>query len=148
MQKKINHLVTLARSLLPDDREVPGLPPKLKEIIGDNDFETPSLTLRQVRDLTFHAGGHEHSWYERNVPACKFAVGDLGYISRGKDWDSFVPLGNAIEDGAGALKLSFTAKGGHWCWEDRPIQQKPLQAFEMPMDISACVLYVQCLDVH
>ncbi|KAG8215241.1 hypothetical protein J3R82DRAFT_8789 [Butyriboletus roseoflavus] len=137
MQKKINHLVTLARSLLPSDREAPGLPPKLQEIIEDNDFDTPSLTLRQVRDLTFHAGGHEHSWYERNVPACKFAVGDLGYIPRGKDWHSFVRLGNAVENDAETLKLSFRAKGDHWCWKDWPMQRKALQAFEMPMNVSA-----------
>lgn len=141
MQKKVNHLVTLARSLLPSDREAPGLPSKLQELIEDNDFDTPSLTLRQVRDMTFHAGAHEHSWYERNVPACKFFVGDLGYISRGKDWASFVRLGNVVEDDAGALKLSFRANGEHWCWETLFSGRKPLQAFEIPMNVSGCVLY-------
>lgn len=132
--------MTLARSLLPTDREAPGLPSKLQKLIGDNDFDAPSLTLRQVRDLTFHAGAHEHSWYERNVPACKFSVGDLGYIPGGRDWGSFVRLGNVVEGDPGALKLSFRAKGTHWCWENVPFRREPLQAFEMPMNMSGCVL--------
>lgn len=141
MQKKINHLVTLARSLLPSGSQQPLLPSKLQELIEDSDFDTPCLTLRQVRDLTFHAGAHEHSWYERNVPACKFSVGDLGYIPRGKDWSSFVRLWNVVEDDAGALKPSFKANGEHWCWENVPIRRQPLQAFEMPMNVSGCVLH-------
>ncbi|KAF8130317.1 hypothetical protein EV363DRAFT_1432216 [Boletus edulis] len=136
IQKKVNHLVTLARSLLPSGSQQPLLPSKLQQLIEDNDSDTPSLTLRQVRDLTFHAGAHEHSWYERNVPACKFSVGDFGYTPRGKDWSSFVRLGNVLEDDAGALKLSFRANGEHWCWEDVPIRRQPLQAFELPMNVS------------
>ncbi|KAG6374029.1 hypothetical protein JVT61DRAFT_4667 [Boletus reticuloceps] len=136
IQKKVNHLVTLARSLLPSGSQQPLLPSKLQQLIEDNDSDTPSLTLRQVRDLTFHAGAHEHSWYERNVPACKFSVGDFGYTPRGKDWSSFVRLGNVLEDDAGALKLSFRANGEHWCWENVPIRRQPLQAFELPMTVS------------
>ncbi|KAH0833953.1 hypothetical protein J3R83DRAFT_11170 [Lanmaoa asiatica] len=123
-------------SLLPSGGEPPGLPSKLQELIEDNDFDTPSLTLRQVRDLTFHTGAHEHSWYERTVPACKFSVGDLGYVPRGKDWNPFVRLGNVIEDDGGALKLSFRANGERWCWENVLIQRQPLQAFELPMNVS------------
>ena len=134
--------MTLARSLLPSGSQPPRLPSKLQELIEDNDFDTPSLTLRQVRDLTFHPGAHEHSWYERHVPACKFSVGDLGYVPRGKDWNSFVCLGNVIKDDAGTLKLSFKANGEHWCWENVPIRRQPLQVFEMPMNMSGCVLLV------
>lgn len=141
MQKKINHLVTLARSLLPSDSQQPLLPSKLQELIEDKDWNAPSLTLRQVRDLTFHAGSHEHSWYERHVPACKFSVGDLGYIPRGKDWNSFVHLRNVIENDPRALKLSFKANAHHWCWEDVPLERQPLQAFELPMNVSGHVLH-------
>lgn len=147
MRKKINHLVTLARSLLPSGSEPPQLPSKLQKLIEDNDFDTPSLMLRQVRDLTFHAGAHEHSWYERNVPPCKFSVGDLGYVPRGKAWNSFVLLGNVFERDAEALKVSFKANGEYWCWENVPIRRQPLQAFEMPMNISGCVVCGHCLEV-
>ncbi|KAF8836679.1 hypothetical protein BDN67DRAFT_973870 [Paxillus ammoniavirescens] len=136
MQKKINHLVTLARALLPSGSESPELPPKLQELIEDNDFDTPCLTLRQVRDLTFQAGGHDHSWYERHVPADKFSVGDIGYISPGTGWDSFVRLRNVFEGDMGVFKTSMKSKGEHWCWENVPIRRRPLQAFEMPMNIA------------
>ncbi|KIJ18169.1 hypothetical protein PAXINDRAFT_154070 [Paxillus involutus ATCC 200175] len=136
MQKKINHLVTLARALLPSGSESPELPPKLQELIEDNDFDTPCLTLRQVRDLTFQAGGHDHSWYERHVPADKFSVGDIGYIPPGAGWDSFVRLRNVFEDDIGVFKTSMKSKGEHWCWENVPIRRQPLQAFEMPMNIA------------
>ncbi|KAF9238341.1 hypothetical protein BU15DRAFT_62547 [Melanogaster broomeanus] len=125
MQKKINHLVTLARALLPSSNESPELSPKLQALIEDNDFETPSLTLRQ--------GVTKHSWYERNVPADKFSVGDIGYILPGKGWDSFVRLRNILEDGVAELKTSAKAIGEHWCWENVPIRRQPIQAFELPM---------------
>ncbi|KAF9219368.1 hypothetical protein BS17DRAFT_789562 [Gyrodon lividus] len=134
MQKKINNLVTLARALLPRGSESPELPPKLQELIEDNNFDASSLTLRQLRDLTFHAGGHNHSWYERHVPADKFYVGDIGYIPPGKGWDSFVRLRNVLKDAA--LKTSAKSFGEYWCWENVPISRQPLQAFEMPMNIS------------
>ncbi|KAG9311060.1 hypothetical protein JVU11DRAFT_8964 [Chiua virens] len=137
MQQKINHLVTLARSLLPSGSERPELPSKLQKLIEDSDVDAPCLTLRQIRDLTFHTGTHEHSWHERNVPPCKFSVGDLGYVPKGKDWNSFVRLENIVQRDAGALKVSHRAHGEHWCWENVPIQRQPLQAFETPMNISA-----------
>ncbi|KIK80862.1 hypothetical protein PAXRUDRAFT_764104 [Paxillus rubicundulus Ve08.2h10] len=136
MQKKNNHLVTLARALLPSGSESPELPPKLQELIEDNDFDTPCLTLRQVRDLTFQAGGHDHSWYERHVPADKFFVGDIGYILPGTGWDSFVRLRNVFEDDMGVFKTSMKTKGEHWCWENMPIRRQPLQGFDMPMNIA------------
>ena len=148
MQKKINHLVTLAQSLLPSGSEPPKLPSKLQKLIEDSDFDTPCLTLHQVRDLTFHAGAHEHSWCQRNVPACKFSVGDFGYIPRGKDWNAFIRLENVFERDAGALKLSLRTHGEHWCWENVPIQRQHLQAFELPMDVSGCVCHAEYHEVR
>ncbi|KAH7882155.1 hypothetical protein F5I97DRAFT_1817508 [Phlebopus sp. FC_14] len=136
MQKKVNHLVTLARALLPSGSRSPELAPELQRFIDDNDFEAPSITLRQVRDLTFDTDGHNHSWYERNVPAGKFSVGDLGYLPPGKGWDSFVRLLNVANDGLVKLQTSSKSIGEHWCWEEVPIRRQPLQAFEMPGNIN------------
>lgn len=133
IQKKINHLVTLARALLPSGRQSPVLPTKLEALIEETEFETPSLTLRQIRDLTWNAeGAHGHTWYEKNVPADKFSVGDIGYIPAGGDFGSFVLLGNVTKDGKAVLSLSQRSHGEHWCWEHVPIQRQPLQAYELP----------------
>lgn len=133
IQKKVNHLVTLARALLPSGRQSPVLPTHLEALIEETEFETPSLTLRQVRDLTWNAeGAHGHTWYERNVPADKFSVGDIGYIPVGGDFGSFVLLSNVIKDGKVVLSLSQRSHGEHWCWEHVPIHRQPLQAYELP----------------
>ncbi|KAG1865953.1 hypothetical protein F4604DRAFT_1585898 [Suillus subluteus] len=133
MQKKINHLVTLARALLPGGRQTPALPTQLEALIEETESETPSLTLRQIRDLTWNAeGAHGHTWYERNVPADKFSVGDIGYIPVGGDFRSFVLLSNVIKDGKAILGLSQRSHGEHWCWEHVPIHRQPLQAYELP----------------
>lgn len=60
-------------------------------------------------------------------------VDDLGYVPRGKDWDSFVRLGNVVEDDDGLLKLSYKANGEHWRW---------------PMNVSGFVLHPKCLSCH
>ncbi|KAG0707229.1 hypothetical protein DFH29DRAFT_823835 [Suillus ampliporus] len=133
IQKKINHLVTLARALLPDGRRSPILPTHLEALIEETESETPSLTLRQIRDLTWNTeGAHGHTWYERNVPADKFSVGDVGYIPVGGDFGSFVHLSNVIKDGKAELGASQRSHGEHWCWEHRPIRRQPLQAYELP----------------
>ncbi|KAG1758128.1 hypothetical protein EDD22DRAFT_972357 [Suillus occidentalis] len=137
IQKKINHLVTLARVLLPSGRQSPVLPTKLEALIEETEFETPSLTLRQIRDLSWNAeGAHGHTWYEKNVPADKFSVGDIGYIPVGGDFGSFVLLGNVIKDGKAVFSLSQQSHGEHWCWEHVPIQRQPLQAYELPEAIA------------
>ncbi|KAG1823056.1 hypothetical protein EV424DRAFT_1487549 [Suillus variegatus] len=133
MQKKINHLITLARALLPSGRQSPVLPTQLKALIEETESKTPSLTLRQIRDLTWNAeGAHGHTWYERNVPADKFSVGDISYIPVAGDFGSFVLLSNVIKDGKAALSLSQRSHGEHWCWEHIPIHRQPLQAYELP----------------
>ncbi|KAG1803173.1 uncharacterized protein BJ212DRAFT_1449933 [Suillus subaureus] len=133
MQKKVNHLVTLARALLPGGRQIPVLPTQLEALIEETDSEIPSLTLRQIRNLTWNAEGtHGHSWYERNVPADKFSVGDIGYIPVGGDFGSFVLLSNIIKDGKAVLSLSQRSHGEHWCWDHVPIHRQPLQAYELP----------------
>lgn len=133
IQKKINHLVTLARALLPSGRQSPVFPTQLEALIEETESKTPSLTLRQIRDLTWNAeGAHGHTWYEKNVPADKFSVGDIGYIPVGGDFESFVLLSNVIKDGKAALSLSQRSHGEHWCWEHIPIHRQPLQAHELP----------------
>jgi len=137
MRKKINHLVTLARALLPSGRQSPVLPTQLEAMIEETEYETPSLTLRQIRNLTWNVeGAHGHTWYERNVPADKFSVGDIGYIPVGGDFGSFVPLSNIIQDGRAALSLSRRSHGEHWCWEHVPIHRQPLQAYELPEGVA------------
>ncbi|KAG1728864.1 uncharacterized protein EDB91DRAFT_1060284 [Suillus paluster] len=133
IQKKINHLVTLARALLPSGRQSPILPTQLEALIEDTESETPSLTLRQIRDLTWNTeGAHGHTWYERNVPADKFSVGDIGYIPVGGDFGSFVLLSNVIKDGKAELSVSHRSHGEHWCWKHVPMRRQPLQAYELP----------------
>ncbi|KAG1894412.1 uncharacterized protein F5891DRAFT_1062579 [Suillus fuscotomentosus] len=133
MQKKINHLVTLARALLPSGRQSPVLPTQLEALIEETESKTPSLTLRQIRDLTWNSeGAHGHTWYEKNVPADKFSVGDIGYIPVEGDFGSFVLLSNVIKDGKAPLSLSQRSHGEHWCWEHIPIHRQPLQAYELP----------------
>ncbi|KAG2352208.1 hypothetical protein BDR07DRAFT_1616021 [Suillus spraguei] len=132
MQKNINHLVTLARALLPSGRQSPVFPTQLEALIEETKYET-SLTLRQIRDLTWSAeGAHDHTWYERTVPADKFSVGDIGYIPVGGDFESFVLLGNIIKDGKAVLDLSQRSHGEHWCWEHFPRRREALQAYGLP----------------
>lgn len=59
----INHIATLAESLLPRGSERPELSSKLElqKFVEDSGVDTPGLTLLQVCDLTFHAGAYEHS---------------------------------------------------------------------------------------
>lgn len=138
MQKKINHIVTLARALLPSDRQPPVLPTHLEALIEETEFGTAPLTLRQIRELSWDAeGGHNHAWYERNVPADKFSVGDIGYIPVGKDFSSFVLLHNVIKYGTVALSLSQRSHGEHWCWKHVPVRRQPLQAYELPEAVAA-----------
>jgi hypothetical protein len=137
MQKKINHLVALARALLPSDRQSPVLPTQLETLIEESESETTSLTLRQIRELTWDAeGGHNHAWYQRNVPADKFSLGDIGYIPVGKDFGSFVLLCNVIKDGKAAFSSSQRSNGEHWCWKHVPIRRQPLQAYELPETVA------------
>ncbi|KAG1744363.1 hypothetical protein EDB19DRAFT_1694694 [Suillus lakei] len=137
IQKKINHLVTLARALLPSGRQSPVFPTQLEALIEETESDTPSLTLRQIRNLTWNAeGAHGHTWYERNVPADKFCVGDIGYIPVGGDFGSFVLLSNVIKDGKAVFSLSQRSHGENWCWEHVPIQRQPLQAYELPEDVA------------
>ncbi|KAG1888089.1 hypothetical protein F4604DRAFT_1915996 [Suillus subluteus] len=77
-----------------------------------------------------------NTWYERNVLADKFPVGDIGYIPVGGDFGSFVLLGNIITGEKAALNLSQQLHGEHWCWEHIPIQRQPLQADELPEAVS------------
>jgi hypothetical protein len=70
IQKKINHFVTLARALLPSEGQSPVLPTQLEALIDETENGTSSMTLRQIRELTWDIeGGHDHAWYELNVPA-------------------------------------------------------------------------------
>jgi len=133
MQMKINHLVTLARALLPGDRQSPVLPEKLEALIEEIESKPSSLTLRKIRDLILDAeDGHNHTWYERTVPADKFFVGDIGYIPAGEDFCSFVLLCNIIKDGKVAFSTTQEWRGEQWCWEQSPMRGQPVQAFEMP----------------
>ncbi|KAH7921126.1 hypothetical protein BV22DRAFT_1132533 [Leucogyrophana mollusca] len=142
MQKKINHLVTLARGLLPSGHEPAVLPPRLLTLVEDNESAAPSLTLRQVRDLSFTLRCHDHTWYERSVPAHKFAVGDLGYIPAGETFTSFVRLRNVLEDHLVALDVSTKAFAEHWCWENMPISREPLESYALPGDVNGWAVAV------
>ncbi|KAH7905878.1 hypothetical protein BJ138DRAFT_1226523, partial [Hygrophoropsis aurantiaca] len=142
MQRKINHLVTLARSLLPKGHGPAVLPPKLLNLVEDNDFAVPSLTLRQVRDISFDLSSHDHTWYERSVPSHKFSVGDLGYIPSGKSFESFVRVRNVLDDRLAAFDVSTKASGDHWCWENTPIQREPLQGYSLPENVTGWAVAV------
>lgn len=134
MQKKLNHLVTLAQGLLPSERDPPALSAHLQELI-DCDPEDSSLTLRQVRDLTFNANAHGHSWRERTAPVGKFVLGDLGYVPAGKEIEDFVLLRNVIKDGLVHFSVEATPYGDNWCWEDVPHNRQRIDSYALPGDV-------------
>jgi len=136
MQRKINHLVTLAQGLLPSEGDPPGLSAQLQELMDNETEDTTSLTLRQVRNLTLNANQHDHSWSERTVPPHKFIVGDLGYVPHGKGFESFVTLRNVLRDGLAQFALESKASADHWCWAQVPIRRQPLDAYALPGDVS------------
>lgn len=139
MQQKINHLVTLAKGLLPSEKDPPILPSYLQELIEDDGEASPPLALRQVRNLTFDANAHSHSWSERTVPAGKFALGDLGYIPAGKDMDAFVLVRNVIKDNLTQFSIESTPRGDHWCWEQIPLNRQPIDTYALPSNVLGCI---------
>lgn len=139
VQRKINHLVTLAQGLLPCGSDPPALSAHLQELIEDASENSTALTLRKVRNLTLDANQHGHSWSERTIPPHKFFVGDLGYIPPGKGFESFVTLRNVMKEGAAQFELESKASADHWCWAQVPIRRQPLDAYTLPDDISGYV---------
>lgn len=141
--RKLNHLVTLVRGLLPGAQDQPVLSLRVKSLLegsenddgdaGDELNNQPKLNLKQLRISNIEAGAHGHEWKENGgIPPHKFAVGDFGYIPAGRNFSDFVALGNVIEDGLEKLTIEHHTSGVQWCWNDMPIRHTSMEAYDLP----------------
>lgn len=136
--RRLSHLVSVIRGLLPPDDAPIALPPRVKALIRDQAEEeistsTTKLSLRQMRLSNIEAGVHNHVWHENGgVPADKFSVGDFGYIPSGNDFKNFVILGNVIQDGSAKFVVQDSAYGSQWSWKDFPIRHVQIEPYTLP----------------
>jgi hypothetical protein len=139
--RRISHLASVVRGLLPADDAPISLPSRVKDLIGVSDEEdsedpftsTIKLNLRQIRLSNIEAGTHNHVWHENSgVPAHKFTVGDYGYIPPGSEFKDFVNLGNVNQDELATLRVENTAHGSQWSWKDFPIRHVQIEPYAMP----------------
>ncbi|KAG6837782.1 hypothetical protein H0H93_001709 [Arthromyces matolae] len=142
--RRISHLVTLTRGLLPADDAPITLSSRVRSFINSDHEEdeedsfyrmpkTPKLSLRQLRLSNINADAHNHTWNENGgIPPHKFCVGDIGYIpEEGKNFSDFVILGNVLKEGLVKFKLREHAYGTQWSWKDVPIRRAPLEPFSL-----------------
>ncbi|KAF7320918.1 hypothetical protein HMN09_00178500 [Mycena chlorophos] len=132
---QLTQLMALVKSLLPNGSEPPGLSANVQNTLRFDEDE-PAPTLRQYRQLSIDANSHGYTWNKNSaIPAHKFAVGDLGYIPKGKSWAEFVRLGNLFEDKLAEMEVRSGAYGSQWNWKDVPMRRGEMQAFDMPPDV-------------
>ncbi|KAJ7073266.1 hypothetical protein B0H15DRAFT_869336 [Mycena belliarum] len=133
---KLTQLTALVASLLPSGSEPPGLSPQLRQTVGTADESYGTQNLRQLRLLGLEGNSHGYVWNKNSsIPPHKFTVGDIGYIPAGRDWDSFLTLGNILTEGLASFDLQRKSSGSQWCWKDRPIRQVEMQSFDLPHNI-------------
>ncbi|KAG6853163.1 hypothetical protein C0991_006451 [Blastosporella zonata] len=153
--RRISHLVTLTKGLLPADDAPINLTPRVTAFMSGNDddekdddfYRSPQrqkLDLRQLRLSNLDADTHDHTWSENGgISSHKFSVGDFGYIPEGgKDFDDFVVLGNVLKDGLASFTIQSHAHGTQWSWKDIPIHREPMQPFPLPGDAVCWTLVV------
>lgn len=140
-QRKLNHIVSLAKGFMPTEQDPPQLAPRVRSLLGDDDDEVLTLSLRQIRTSNLDANAHTHTWTTRRVPPHKFSVGDLGYITSGGDnFDRFVLIRNILKDGSASCPLKSFAYAEQWCWKDFPMRREQIHGYELPWNVSGCVL--------
>lgn len=140
-KRKLDHIVSLAKGFLPADNDPPQLNPRVRSLLGDDDDEVLTLSLRQIRNSNLEANAHTHTWAARTVPSHKFSVGDLGYITSGGDeFKDFVLICNILRDGSASFPLKSFAYGEQWCWKDFPMRRQQIHGYELPWNVSGCVL--------
>ncbi|GLB44663.1 putative thioesterase thiol ester dehydrase-isomerase [Lyophyllum shimeji] len=151
--RRLSHLVTLVRGLLPADNAPVTLSSRVEALIRnkeddeENDYfgfkGRPKLALRQLRLSNIEANTHEHTWRENsNIPPHKFSVGDFGYIPHGGDFKGFVTLGNVLKEDLAKLEIESHARGVQWSWKDSPIRRVPMEPFALPGDVICWTLAV------
>ncbi|KAJ7058118.1 hypothetical protein C8F01DRAFT_1149592 [Mycena amicta] len=129
---QLTQLTALVSSLLPGTAEPPGLSSRIQQALRLDEYERPA-SLRRYRQLSIESNAHGYTWNKNSsILAHKFAVGDLGYIPLGKDWDEFVQMGNLFKDELAKFKVRSSASGNQWCWKDQPMRRSQLQSYELP----------------
>ncbi|KAF5375353.1 hypothetical protein D9615_008027 [Tricholomella constricta] len=142
--RRISHLVALTRGLLPSDNAPITLSPRVKALIGNQDDddirykERSKLDIRQLRLSNIEADAHDHVWNENGgISSHKFLVGDFGYIPKqGKDFKSFVTLGNVLKEGLAMFEIQNDTRGFQWSWDDIPIRHVEMEPFPLPCDVT------------
>ncbi|KAI0341257.1 hypothetical protein BDW22DRAFT_341386 [Trametopsis cervina] len=141
MQRKINHLGLIVRSVLPNNDEVQIASARLTELLGDEeDEEAEPLSLPMIRMSAIQARTHGMSWSENFVPAHMFHIGDIGYIPPGEGVKSFVRLKNVLEEGIADWEVKSPATGWKTHFDMGRFDQQELQPFELPGDVCGWAL--------
>ena len=144
-QLKINHLAVIVQALLPSSSDSAAVSSRLGALLEEDQGEEEEeeeeirgkLTLREMRIAALEVNAHQQTWRQSTVPAYTYAVGDLGYIPRGGDFDSFTVLCNVLHKKMASWDITQHAEGNQFSWEDSPHRRQDLQAFSFPPDVSA-----------
>lgn len=137
MQRKVNHLGLLVRSILPGEDEVSAAASRLQQLLGDDeDEEAEPLSLPLIRMSAIRARSHGQSWNNNFVPAHMFRVGDIGYVPPGEDFKSFVKLKNILDAGMIELEINPFATGWKTHMQMGHFDRQQLQPFELPGGVS------------
>ncbi|KAG5641669.1 hypothetical protein DXG03_004518 [Asterophora parasitica] len=167
--RRISHLVTLTKGLLPADNAPITLSPRVKALLSssssddddEDDFQPtptrPKLDLRQLRLSNIAASTHDHAWHENaSVPSHKFSVGDLGFMPAGaKTFAEFITLGNVLAEGLTSnLDIEHHERGDQWCWNHFPVRRVEMAPYPLPGGATCWTVAVppnaqiDCMVVH
>ncbi|KAI0656301.1 hypothetical protein C8Q70DRAFT_1013688 [Cubamyces menziesii] len=141
-QRKLSHLVVLARALLPESDNLTVVKERVQRVLcaedeEDEEADASSMTLRQIRKAAFAVGAQQQAWFRNTVPPSKYSVGDLGYLPKGSDdWDDFVVCCNVFHDNGFDCTTSSHVTGRQGAWVNRIYQQQDMSPFELPGDIN------------
>ncbi|KAI0326798.1 hypothetical protein GY45DRAFT_1328458 [Cubamyces sp. BRFM 1775] len=141
-QRKLSHLVVLARALLPGSDNLTVVKERVQRVLcaedeEDEEADASILTLRQIRKAAFAVGAHQQAWHRNTVPPSKYSVGDLGYLPKGSnDWEDFVLCCNVFQGNGFDCATSSHVTGRQGQWVDRIYQQQDMSPFELPGDIN------------
>ncbi|KAH9893932.1 hypothetical protein C8Q73DRAFT_774184 [Cubamyces lactineus] len=142
-QRKLSHLVLLARTLLPGSDNLTVVKERIQRVLCAEDEEdeeadvSTTLTLRQIRKAAFAVDAPHQAWHRNTVPPSKYSIGDLGYLPKGSDdWEDFVVCCNVFQDNSFNCATSNHVTGRQGQWVNRIYQQQDMSPFELPGDIN------------
>ncbi|KAI0688494.1 hypothetical protein BC835DRAFT_1419088 [Cytidiella melzeri] len=145
MQRKVNHLGLIVRSVLPSGNdECHEASARLQELLDDDeDEEAEPLSLPMIRMAAIRARTHGHSWNHNFVPAYMFKLGDVGYVPPGEQIKSFVRIANVLDEGLVDLDLTTHATGRKIHFDFGRFDQQDLQPFLLPGDVYSWPLVIE-----